>query len=137
MISRTPHASGFAAMAALFLLVVLAALGAFMLSFSNTQQLNAAQDIQGSRAYWAARAGLDWALAAIAANRVCPAPASVPASVDTGAVFKLSLVCTPRSYLEGSATVTIFVIDSVATTGTLGSLGYVERSVTAAYEVAQ
>ena len=55
---NTPRAShgGFAAIAAVFLVLVLAALGAFMVSFSNTQQLNSARDVQGSRAYWAARA---------------------------------------------------------------------------------
>ena len=48
---------GFAAIAAIFLVLVLAAFGAFMVSFSNTQHLNTARDVQGSRAYWAARAG--------------------------------------------------------------------------------
>ena len=51
------HQQGFAAIAAVFLVVVLAALGAFMVTFSNTQQLTSAQDVQGSRAYWAARGG--------------------------------------------------------------------------------
>lgn len=54
------HQVGFAAIAAIFLVVVLAALGAFMVTFSNTQQLTSAQDLQGTRAYWAARAGLEW-----------------------------------------------------------------------------
>lgn len=56
---------GFAAIAAIFLVVILAALGAFMLTFSNTQQLASAQDLQGSRAYWAARAGLEWGIGKI------------------------------------------------------------------------
>ena len=56
---------GFVLVAAVFLLVVLAALGAFMVTFTNTQQLASAQDVQGSRAYWAARAGLEWAAASI------------------------------------------------------------------------
>lgn len=128
--------AGFAAMAALLLLVVLAALGAFMVSFSNTQQLSAAQDLQGTRAYWAARAGLEWALGAVAVDPTqCPLPA--PTSVDTGASFKLSIVCTPRSYLEAGVTVKIFVMDALASSGTVGALGYVERSVSATYEVPQ
>jgi len=49
--SRPAHRQhGFAAIAAIFLVVVLAALGAFMVTYSNTQQLTSAQDIQGSRA---------------------------------------------------------------------------------------
>ena len=62
------HQTGFAAIAAIFLVVVLAALGGFMMIFSNTQQLTSAQDFQGSRAYWAARGGLEWAIASVAAT---------------------------------------------------------------------
>jgi len=133
--SRT---SGFAAIAAMFLLVVLAGLGAFMVSFSNTQQLSAAQDIQGTRAYWAARAGLEWAIAAVVLNPAS-CPASPPTSVDTGSSFSLTLVCTPYSYLEGGATVQIYTFESRASTSPLavGSLGFVERSLSATYEVPQ
>ena len=38
---------GFAAVAAVFLVVGLAALGAFMVSLSNTQQVTSAQDTMG------------------------------------------------------------------------------------------
>jgi MSHA biogenesis protein MshP len=136
MTMHTLRQSGFAAIAAMFLLVVLAAMGAFMVTFSNTQALSSAQDIQGTRAYWAARAGLDWAFGAITLNpTVCPA--TVPTLVDTGATFSLTITCTLRSYVEGSSTVKIFSIDSLAKSGTVGALGYVERSVSASYEVPQ
>ena len=136
MIHHAARQSGFAAIAALFLLVVLAAMGAFMVTFSNTQALSSAQDIQGTRAFWAARAGLDWAFSAITLNAsACPTP--VPTTVDTGAPFSLTVSCTLRSYTEGSTTVKIFFIDSLAKSGTVGALGYVERSVSASYEVPQ
>ena len=57
-----PAERGFASIVAIFLLVVMAAMGSFMLTFSNTQQLTSAQDIKGSQAYWAARAGLEWGM---------------------------------------------------------------------------
>jgi MSHA biogenesis protein MshP len=128
------HMRGFAAIAALFLLVVLAALGGYMVSFSNTQQLTATQDLQGTRAYWAARAGLEWALGAIAADPTTCPPAST--TVNTGSSFTVSIVCTPRTYLENGVSVKIFQIESMASTGTVGTLGFVERSVSATYEVA-
>jgi Tfp pilus assembly protein PilX len=53
--------SGFLLVTAIFLLVVLAALGAFILTISGTQQTSSALDVQGSRAYQAARAGIEWA----------------------------------------------------------------------------
>jgi MSHA biogenesis protein MshP len=53
---------GFAIVSAIFLIVVLAALGVGMLVFSRAQQSASANDVQGSRAYQAARAGIEWAL---------------------------------------------------------------------------
>ena len=53
---------GFAIASAIFLLVVFAALGVAMLVFSNNQQAQSANDVQGSRAYQAAKAGIEWAL---------------------------------------------------------------------------
>jgi MSHA biogenesis protein MshP len=126
--------SGFAAIAAIIVLTVLVAMGAYMVSFSNAQQLSSAQDIQGTRAYWAARAGLEWALGAVTAdNTACPS--SPPATVDTGSVFSLSVSCTMQTYPENGVTVTIFSLQSTASAGSVGSVGFVERSVSASYEV--
>ncbi len=53
---------GFSIVSAIFLLVVLAALGTFMVVFSTAQHTTSATDLEGSRAYWAARSGLDWGM---------------------------------------------------------------------------
>lgn len=55
-------ARGFALVSAIFLLVVLTTLGVAMLAFSTTQHLGSALDVEGARAYQAARAGAEWAL---------------------------------------------------------------------------
>ncbi len=126
---------GFAAIAAVFLVVLLAALGAFMVSFSNTQQLNSAQDVQGSRAYWAARTGLEWAIPTVSTTpALCvTAMASVPQPM---AGFNIVVQCTNSpTYTEGPTTVTIFRLTATASTpGVAGSLGFVERSVSASME---
>lgn len=126
--------NGFAVIAAIFLLVVLAALGAFMLSFSNTQHLTSAQDVQGSRAYWAARGGLEWAISTVQTNSAaCPAAGVAPANIDG---FSITITCTRRTYTEGTNTVVIFALESQANTNApIGSAGYVERSVSAAIEI--
>lgn len=131
MTQTRQYQRGFTMVAAIFLLVTLAALGAFMLTFSNTQQLTSAQDIQGSRAYWAARAGLEWAISSIKATSTCPTAPS-PFNVDG---FALAVSCASQDYAEGGATRTMFRITSVATSGGgVGSSGYIERSVSAALE---
>ncbi|MHB8949519.1 MAG: hypothetical protein ACYC4S_10705 [Rhodoferax sp.] len=124
---------GFAAIAAIFLVVILAAFGAFMVSFSNTQQLNSARDVQGSRAYWAARAGLEWAIVAIPANpALCADPVVAPPTPIDG--FTINLHCFQENYLEGVAPVIINRFESVASQGAVGTVGYIERSVSASME---
>lgn len=59
---RRGLAGGFSIVSALFLLIVLASLGAFIVNISTTQSTTMAQDVQGSRAYHAAQAGLEWGL---------------------------------------------------------------------------
>lgn len=136
------YQSGFAAIAAIFLLVVLAGLGGFMMTFSNTQQLTSAQDYQGSRAYWAAKGGLEWAIAGVVATApVAPAVTpqatcpntTPPATLDD---FVLVITCTAQTYSEGEAIVNVFQLTSTASsTGVaVGSLGFIERSVSASIE---
>ncbi len=114
---------GFAAMAAVFLLVALAALGGFMVSFSNAQHLTHAQDVQGTRAYWAARAGLEWGVGRVLQNNSCLAPTTN--LVIEG--FSVAVTCSSATYVDnGSRVIYQFKATSVA--------GNIERSVSAAME---
>lgn len=125
------RASGFAAIAAVFLLVVLAALGAFMWHMGVTQQLTSTQDMQGSRAYWAARGGLEWGLTSVNAAASCPAS---PTALTIGS-FSVTVTCTLTSFSEAGSTVKLFQLQSIAKQGTTpGAMGYVERSVSASME---
>lgn len=128
------HQHGFAAVAAIFLVVVLAALGSYMVSFSNTQQLTSAQDAQGARAYWAARAGLEWAVASHMA-------AACVAANSNLVIEGLNVVvnCTLRNYADtsvtGAATTRLFNFTATASNGAgVGNVGFIERSVSAALE---
>ena len=125
--------SGFAAIAAIFLVVLLAALGAFMVGFSNTQQLNSAQDVQGSRAYWAARGALEWAIPTVATPALCVSPMASPPTTLDG--FTITVDCVPTAYTEGDVTVNVLRLTATASIGAgVGSVGFVERSVSASVE---
>lgn len=128
---------GFAAIAAIFLVLGLAALGAFMVSFSNTQQLTSAQDVQGSRAYWAARAGLEIGISnALLAVPSCAA--SIAPVIDN---FTVTVTCSMTTYATDSGKTPgvsprIFQINATAqSAGTPGSVGYIERSVSTSLEL--
>jgi MSHA biogenesis protein MshP len=133
LVHATSKQHGFAAIAAIFLVVVLAALGGFMVTFSNTQQLTSAQDVKGSRAYWAARAGLEWGVVAMPLTPAnCIAPVAAPPTPIDG--FTVVINCLRSTYTEGATTISIYSIESIATTGAVGSIGYIERSVSASME---
>ena len=128
-VSTGRGARGFAIVSAIFLLVALAALGAFMVMFSNTQHLSSAQDIQGSRAYWAAKGGVQWAAGFIIANGgVCPASPSTPAFGDG---FTVTVTCSDNTYREGQNRRVYRIIATATAGGPVGSLNYIERQVQA------
>ncbi|MDP3123846.1 MAG: hypothetical protein Q8M46_04525, partial [Thiobacillus sp.] len=95
---RVPHTeSGFVLPTAIFLLVILAALAAYMVSLSRTSHISSALDIQGSRAYLAARAGIEWAAWQVVDPQglqpnpaPCPAPATL-ALTGTLAAFSVDV----------------------------------------------
>ncbi|MBP9712569.1 MAG: hypothetical protein KBD60_02635 [Sterolibacterium sp.] len=60
--SSRPIQQGMALLSAIFILVVLALIGAFAVHVSTMQHVSSAQDVQSVRAYQAARAGIEWAL---------------------------------------------------------------------------
>ncbi len=66
---------GFAVVSGLFILVVLAVLGAAIASISTRQQVGSAVELNTARAYQAARAGLEWGAFSV----LIPAPPAAPA----------------------------------------------------------
>lgn len=71
--SRIDKRAGFALPSAIFLLVILAALGAFILNISTSQHIGMALDVQGERGYQAGYAGMDWVRYQVWNNAACPA----------------------------------------------------------------
>jgi MSHA biogenesis protein MshP len=137
---RACRQQGFAAIAAIFLVVVLAALGAFMVGISNTEQIDSLRDLQASRAYWTAKAGLEWGLGAASAKASATGPASITAATCTSnlaiAGFTAVVTCTVNAYLDPNPTKRYIVqVTSVASIGGApGALGYVTRTVTGTLE---
>lgn len=130
---RTSHdkQDGFSIVSAIFILVVLTALGAAMVTFSTVQHTTSAQDIQGSRAYQAARAGIEWGLyqtQVTGARTTCPAsPTTLPALADDLAGFTVVVTCDAVPFNEAGVDGIVFVITSTASAGTPGTANRVER----------
>jgi len=130
---------GFSLVSAIFLLVVIAALGTFAVTLSTTQQQSAALDVMGARAYQAARAGIEWgayqvlpasAAAFATACRPGPTTQTVTPLPNTLAGFTVNVGCSATSHVEGVPTLWVYSLTSTATQGTVATPDYVERQMT-------
>ncbi|TNC96194.1 MAG: MSHA bioproteinis protein MshP [Gallionellaceae bacterium] len=126
---------GFSIISAIFLLVVLSFLGVAMVTFSTTQHQTVAMDVMGSRAYQAARAGVDWGAYQVLRNGgACAPTTTLPVGTLAGTLgqFDVSVTCGAVAASEVTATsgtVTVYSLSSTATFGTLGQPSYVERQI--------
>lgn len=132
--------SGFVLPTAIFLLVVLAALGTYMVSLSRTSQISSALDIQGGRAYQAARAGIEWAAWQVvdpqnlqASPTPCPTSPTALTLSGTLAAFTVNVSCTQTLAADGADTIAIYQVTSTATAGAAGEMDYVERQIQASF----
>jgi MSHA biogenesis protein MshP len=115
---------GFSIITAIFLLVVLSFLGIAMVSFSTSQHQSSAMDIMGSRAYQAARAGIEWQahyvvnsdLNASAPVSQCGANNYLGTLGGTLSPFAVKVNCAAASYVEGASTIWIYDVSAVACT---------------------
>lgn len=104
---------GFSIVAAIFLLVVLAGLGAAIVIVSTTQQIGSALDVQGARAYQAARAGIEWgAYKRLRSSSCAPSTSFTFPTAPTLAGMTVTVTCT--SYADGSGGPTVYEIQSTA-----------------------
>lgn len=90
------RARGSALVVAIFLLVVLAALGVAVVGVSNTQHTASALDVAGVRAYQAARAGAEWGIYRQRIDGSCGGSTSFAMPAGTSlASFTVTVNCTP------------------------------------------
>ncbi len=123
---------GFALLSAIFLVVIIAALGLFAVTISSNQQQSSAMDALGSQAYQAAKAGLEWgAYQATRAVPVCNATTTLTTPAGQLSVFTITVECSSTAYTDGTDLFSVYQLKSTAkTTGSvIGSLGYFERQV--------
>ncbi|HYD78408.1 MAG TPA: pilus assembly PilX N-terminal domain-containing protein [Paucimonas sp.] len=129
---------GFSILSALFLLVVVSALGVFLVTISSTQQQTSAQDILGARAYQAARAGIDWGAYQVlrdqafgVACRTTNNSQTISPLGGTLAGFTVVVSCTTNgaSYVEDGTTLRVYELSALATHGTVNTPGRIERQI--------
>jgi MSHA biogenesis protein MshP len=123
-----PQETGASVIFAIFLLLLMASLAAFMTNLVSVSNANLAADIGGSRAYQAARAGAEWGMFQLDPNG---AAAAMPACVGGTPPIpdhNVVVVCANTDHTEAGRTIRIFRITSTAVATGVKAPG-IERTV--------
>ena len=92
---RLRRSAGVGLVTAIFLLVVLSGLAVAMVAISSAQHMASALDVQGARAYQAARAGIEWGLFQSLRNGACQPSTSFAMSAESAlSGFVVTVTCT-------------------------------------------
>ncbi len=122
--------AGFSMIMVIFILVVLGLLGGYMVRLSGVQHATSTYAIQGARAYQAARAGGEWAIARISAGDVCSdITAASPMSFIDINNFSVSLTCTSQAYSEAIENPVVYKITALSEFGAYNSANYISRNI--------
>jgi MSHA biogenesis protein MshP len=135
------RARGFVLPTAVFLLVVMAALAAYMVRTFTLLRSDFNMSLQGAFAYQAALAGLEWGnyqaldplyawSASSSSLPACPATTTLTNLSGSMSGFSVTVSCTgggASTYTEGNHLVAVYRFSSKASLGTASTAGYVER----------
>ena len=125
---------GFTLISAVFIIVILASLGAYMVSISGTQTNVPVSAVQGARAYNAARSASEWAayliLNAPNAATACANVNGQMLNLNTPGLvnFNVNVTCTRTNHTEGTiGNFDVMTILSTARFSSFGDPDYIER----------
>jgi MSHA biogenesis protein MshP len=129
---------GFLLPAAIFLLVILAGLGAYAVNINSVQQQSGVQDIQSARVYHRARALLEYAIYQVLTADTstnlptCPSITNLNISnLDGLSTSTHNISCTSQDYgIDGGDSILrVYNIQSKVSSGTLNTSNYIERQI--------
>jgi MSHA biogenesis protein MshP len=119
---------GFALIGALFVLVVLAALGAFAVRINMTQQHHADLELQQLRAAAALTSGVDYAATRLLAGASC---ANLMAENLTVSGYAVTFIpCGNVPYLVNGVNVDVYTVTVTSSRGVYGTPEFVARAAT-------
>ena len=132
---------GFTLVMAIFILVVLALLGSYMVRITGVQHTTNSDALQNARAYQAAKAGINWAVATISKDtKNIQGQAKGCEAVNTKALlalaalpeFKVTVNCNLSGYLpfiEGNNKIYVYAITALSEFGTYSGADYVSKKI--------
>ena len=126
---------GFSLVSAIFIIVILALIGSYIISLSALTNQSISLSSLGVKAYYAAKSGLEWGAYSVAplggaGPYNCPA-ASTNLSLTQGGLSGLSVTvtCVANSFTEHGITYKVFQLRSTGTYGVAGNADFASRQL--------
>jgi MSHA biogenesis protein MshP len=137
----TRRQTGFSLVTAVFLIVVIALLAAFIATIGSVQKTTSAFSLVGSRAQFAALGGIEWGVhhvLNVSGGPACFAsPTTFTVAGGASGNFNVTLLCTAATVTEGTApSYFVFDIDATAEFGISGQEDYFSRKIAASVTTA-
>lgn len=116
---------GITLVGAIFVLVIVALLGQFLVSITGVQRQTGLLALQSARAYQAANAGIEWGIDRVVNAASCAASTNLSPNINN---FAVNVNCSQvGSYTEADNTVLIYRISSTSEYGSYGDPDYASR----------
>ena len=126
------RAQGIALVAALFLIVTIAALGAFAVRIGAGQQQTVNLALLGAKAVSAADSGIEYGAYQALNNGVCGNATLTLTEAGLNS-FTVNVQCSVTAHAEGGGVTNVYRIDATASAGVYGSPDFVSRRVYATF----
>ena len=118
---------GITLIGAIFIMVIIGMLGQSLISITSSQRQTSLLALQSARAYQAANAGIEWAIAQAVTNNSCAASTAITLPNSN---FTVTVQCTNQgNFTEDDETTTIFALESTSEFNSFGSADYVSRTI--------
>ncbi len=138
MSARTEH--GFSIITAIFLIVVIALVAAFMVSIGNVQRTTSPFSMIATRAHFAALSGVEWSVHRVLENPAAPACFATPVTFALAGPgsgnFSVTCTCVETEVTEGADDYSVFDLEVTAEFGSSGQEDYFRRVVAASVSTA-
>jgi len=119
---------GITLIGAIFVLVIVSLLGQYLVTIAGVQRQTTLLTLQSARAYQAANAGIEWAIASISANHSCPA--TPPTSYSSLPSFSVTTSCNTLEVVnENNISSTIYQLTATSSFSSYDQVDYVSRTL--------
>jgi len=123
---------GFTLVTTIFLLVVVSAMGAYLVQLATVQHISSAMSVSGASARYALTSGLEWILFELNRTGACPV---LPAGVSVDA-FQVNVVaCNAHPITEGVNSYQLFDVILNAERGSYGSVDFTSVQMRASVSI--